>query len=102
VIEDAPNPVWQLRSRLDAAESERKAQAATIDNLVRECRQNRERAQKAHERIDMAADDLTDVLDGMNAAIADCVKRMEAMEERFEAMKQWVLERVPNEKGNGK
>ena len=83
---------WQVRRRLIANEAERKAQGQTIDELVRECRQNRERAQMAHERIDQIED--------TSAVLLDVVERLEKLEQRFEKMREWVLANVPR-KGNG-
>ena len=82
---------WQIRRRLLSNESERKAQADTISELLRNCRQNRERLQAAHERIDELTDQLAERVEAMQ-------KLLDATEAKYAKMREWVLAKL---KGNG-
>ena len=72
---------WQLRARLCVVEAERKALAHTVDKLTRDVRQNRERAQKAHDRIDELVD--------MNAELTDKLMKL----------RDWIVKKLNGENG---
>ena len=93
MTDDAPELAtpWQIRRRLLSSEAERKAQGDAISELLRECRQNRERLQKAHERIDELTDELAERVEAMQ-------KLLDENEARYAKMREWVLSKL---KGNG-
>ena len=82
---------WQVRRRLIANEAERKAQADSIKELTQECRQNRERLQAAHQRIDNLEDELAEKLKEMQLLVSE-------NDAKYAKMKEWVLTKL---KGNG-
>ena len=82
---------WQIRRRLIANEAERKAQADSIRDLTQECRQNRERLQAAHQRIDNLEDELAEKLKEMQLLVSE-------NDVKYAKMKEWVLSRL---KGTG-
>jgi len=94
---DEPTPElstpWQIRRRLLSSEAERKAQADTINQLFRECDQNRERLQAAHQRIDNLEDELAERLKEMQLLVSE-------NDAKYAKMKEWVLLKLKGS-GNG-
>ena len=80
---------WQLRARLCAVEAERSALAQTVNKLVHDCRQNEERARKAHDRIDELID--------MNTELAG---RLKTAEDVLAKMREWLKKRFTKANGN--
>ena len=71
---------WQLRARLCSVEAERNALSQTVDKLVRDCRQNAERAKKAHDRIDELVDMNADLVDKLQKLRDWAVKKLNGKE----------------------
>jgi predicted nucleic acid-binding Zn-ribbon protein len=96
---------WQIRRRLLANEAERKAQGDEISGLIRECRQNRERLQAAHERIDEIEDNsvelliLTQRMDAMEERITGLVERLEDSEDKIVKLRDWIVKKLNGENG---
>ena len=104
--EDTLRTPWQVRRRLLTNEAERVAQGNEINGLIRECRQNRERLQKAHDRIDEITDlgslllDLVQRVDDMNERLGKLAERVEAGDEKVMKLRDWTVAKF-NGKGNG-
>ena len=95
--EDTLKTPWQIRRRLLANEAERVAQGNEINELIRECRQNRERLQKAHDRIDEIVDlgslllDLVQRVDEMAERLGKLAERVEAGDEKLVKLRDWTV-----------
>ena len=81
--------LWQLRSRLELVESERKALADSVRDYAEQAKQNTERARRAHLRVDE--------LLAMNAEL---IQRVETLEANLLKLRDWTMAKL-NGKGNG-
>ena len=105
-LEDTLRTPWQIRRRLLTNEAERKSQGDEINELKRDCRQNRERLQKAHDRIDEITDlgtvllDLVQRVDEIGERLGKLAERVEAGDEKLVKLRDWTVSKL-NGKGNG-
>ena len=99
-LDDTLKTPWQIRRRLLTNEAERKSQGDEISELKRECRQNRERLQKAHDRIDEITDlgslllDLVQRVDEMNERLGKLTERLEAGDEKLVKLRDWTVAKL--------
>ena len=99
-LEDTLRTPWQIRRRLLTNEAERKSQGDEINGLIRECRQNRERLQKAHDRIDEITDlgslllDVVQRVDEMGERLGKLAERMEAGDEKLVKLRDWTMKKL--------
>ena len=104
-LEDTLKTPWQIRRRLLTNEAERKSQGDEINELKRDCRQNRERLQKAHDRIDEITDlgtvllDLVQRVDEMAERLGKLAERVEAGDEKLVKLRDWAVEKIKHNGG---